>query len=107
MSEWHMTDSERMARAEQAKQALGQFLSPAFDVCRQAYIDALADIASKPMYDKNRAAMEKLAVGIKVIDEVRRQIENVVADGSLARADNDRAKMLANLSTEKRRWAMM
>lgn len=95
----------RMARAEQADTALKQFLGPAFDVCRADYLEKLAEIAAKPLTNDMRAAMEKLAVGVKVIDTVRAQIAGLVADGTFAQADAHRASELANLTTEKRRWA--
>ena len=95
----------RMARAEQAEQALNQFLGPAFDVCRAEYMEKLAAIAAKPLSNDLRAGMEKLALAVKVIDEVRAQITGVVADGRFARADKDRARRIVELPTEKRRWA--
>lgn len=96
----------RMARAEQAKQAMERFLAPAFDLVRAEYIEKLADIASRPLTNDLRAAMEKLAVGVKVIDQVRAQITPLVIDGEIARIDNKRATELAEMSTEKRRWAL-
>ena len=67
----------RMARAEQANASLKQFLGPAFDVCRADYLEKLGEIAARPLTNDMRAAMEKLALGVKVIDEVRRQIEGL------------------------------
>jgi|SRR6478752_1817437 len=101
-----MTDEAlRMARAEQANQALQQFLVPAFDVARAEYLEKLAAIAAKPLTADLRAGMEKLALGVKVIDEVRAQIESLVGDGKFAQADANRARRIAELPTEKRRWA--
>lgn len=94
----------RMARAENAEMALRQWLAPAFDVCRSDYMAKLADIAAKPMTDANRAGMEKLALGVKVIDEVRAQIEAVIADGKVAAHTAQGASRLANMTTEQRRW---
>lgn len=95
----------RLARAEQANQALIQFLGPAFDVCRADYLEKLADIAAKPLTNDMRAAMEKLALGLKVIDVVRSQILSLVVDGNVAQSEARRASDLANMTTEKRRWA--
>jgi hypothetical protein len=95
----------RMARAEQAEAAMKQFLGPAFDLVRWDYLQALADAASAPLDATARAKMEKLALGIKVIDRVRKQIEGAVIDGALATADAKRANQLASLSAEKRWWA--
>lgn len=96
----------RMARAEQAKAALGTYLAPAFDVCRADYLAKLAEIAAKPLTNDMRAGMEKLAIGIKVIDQVRGQIEALVMDGRVAEDDASRARNLAGMTTEARRWAM-
>lgn len=98
-------EAMRMARAEQADAAMKAFLGPAFDVCRTDYLEKLAEIAAKPMTADYRVGMEKLALGVKVIDMVRAQIEAVVADGRLATADAHRASDLANMTTEKRRWS--
>lgn len=95
----------RIARAEQARHALDQFLTPAFEQVRADYLEKLAEIAAKPLTNDLRAAMEKLAVGVKVIDQVRAQITPLVIDGEIARIDNNRASDLANMTTEKRRWA--
>lgn len=95
----------RMARAEQADAAIKQFLGPAFDVCRADYLEKLGEIAARPLTDANRAGMEKLALGVKVIDMVRSQIVAVIADGGLARSNKRGADRLANLSAEARWYA--
>lgn len=94
----------RIARAEQASAALKQFLGPAFDVCRADYLEKLGEVAARPLTNDMRAAMEKLALGVKVIDEVRRQIESVIADGSVAASDKSRTDKLAGLNAEQRKW---
>jgi hypothetical protein len=94
----------RMGRAESAALAMRQWLAPAFDVCRADYLEKLADVAAKPMSDANRAGMEKLSLGVKVIDEVRSQIEAVIADGKVAAHSAEGASRLANMTTEQRRW---
>jgi hypothetical protein len=94
----------RMARAEQANQALKQFLGPAFDVARAEYLEKLAIVASKPLTADLRAGMEKLALAVKVIDVVRSQIESLVADGGVARDTAARAAELDALSPEKKSW---
>jgi hypothetical protein len=95
----------RMARAEQADVALKQFLAPAFDVVRADYLEKLGEIAAKPLTADMRAGMEKLALAVKVVDEVRAQILSLVLDGSLARDGATRASQIAALPVEKRRWA--
>lgn len=97
----------RIARAEQAKVALSEFLAPAFSLVRTDYMEKLADIAAKPLTDGNRAGMEKLALAIKVVDQVRLQVEQVVNDGTVAGADKQRADKIADMPFEKRRWADM
>lgn len=94
----------RMARAEQASTALKEFLGPAFDVCRADYLEKLGEVAARPLTNDIRAGMEKLALGVKVLDEVRRQIEGLVRDGDIARECARRASDLAELPAEKKRW---
>jgi hypothetical protein len=98
-------EAARIARAEQAQAALNAFLGPAFDICRADYLEKLGEIASRPMTDANRAGMEKLALGVKVIDMVRGQITAVVADGGMARSSKRQADQLANLSAEAKWYA--
>jgi glycyl-tRNA synthetase alpha subunit len=99
-------ESLRMARANQAEQALTQFLAPAFDVVRTDYMEKLASIAAKPLTNDMRAGMEKLALAVKVVDEVRAQVTALVADGQVAQSDLRRASNIAELPSEKRRWAL-
>jgi hypothetical protein len=93
-----------MARAEQARAALDQFIGPALEVIRGDYMEKLADIAAKPLNADMRAGMEKLALAVKVVDQVRIQIETLVRDGAVARQDKQRADKIAALPAEKRRW---
>lgn len=95
----------RMARADQAEAALAQYLRPAFNVAHADYLQKLAEIAARPLNADMRAAMEKLALGLKVLAEVRGQIEALVIDGDVARADVKRADKLAGLTTEQKWWA--
>lgn len=97
-------ESLRMARAEQADAAMKQFLSPAFDVVRAEYLEKLAAIAAKPLTADMRAGMEKLALAVKVVDEVRAQLTGLVMDGRIAQADTARAAQIAALPVEKRCW---
>ena len=94
----------RIARSEQAKAAMEQFLRPALMVVSADYLTKLADIAAKPLDDKARAGMEKLALALKVVEQVTVQIEALIHDGSAARADKQRADKIASLPAEKRRW---
>lgn len=100
-----MTDeTDRMVRAERVANAM-TVIAPYFDACRDSYLDGIAALAIKPMCDNVRAGIEKLAIGVKVLDEVRAQVASSIADGTVAEADTRRASNLASLSTEKRRWA--
>lgn len=96
--------AERIADGEQARDAIIRFVGPAFDVVRNDYLAKLAEVAAKPLTPDLRAGMEKLALGIKVVDQARAQIEAIVADGKLARAEQRRADAIASLPTERKRW---
>lgn len=103
-----MTDdrtlSDRMVEAEQARDAFDRFMGPALATARADYLTKLADVAARPMSDPIRAGMEKLATGIKVVDEVEAQLRGLMMDGALAQRDARRASRLANLTTEERKW---
>jgi hypothetical protein len=98
-------EAARMARAEQASAALTAFLSPAFDVARADYMAKLTELLTRPMCGDNLKACEKLALAVKVANEVEAQIEALVADGQMARADASRAADIARLPAEQRRYA--
>lgn len=93
----------RMTRAEQNHTAW-TLMAPHFDAIRADYVAGLAAQAVKPMSDTVRQAIEKLAVAIKVLDEVKAQVSASIADGGLAQHDASRAAEMAKLSTEQGRW---
>lgn len=102
-----MTDdtSARMVEAEQAEQAIRRFLKPALDTLKAEYLIKLADVAAKPMTANLRAGMEKLAIAIKVVDQVSGQLNALILDGNIARQDAERASRIADMTTEQARWA--
>lgn len=91
----------RIADAEQARQALDRWLGPAFAEIERDYADRIVSLAaSEPWADKKIA---KVAIGLKIAREVRRQIEAVVADGKVARAEHAHARQIEAIPVEKRR----
>lgn len=95
--------AERMADAAQAKAAMDRWLGPAMHVLRADYMSKLIDVASKPLTADGRAAMEKLAVAIKVLDGVQAQINAVVVDGDIARHAHQYSEQIARIPAERRK----
>jgi hypothetical protein len=98
-----MTDdlAARMADAEQAKQAMERWLSPAFDAVLADYLGRLDQLASTTPWDDKR--ITKVAMGVAIAKQVRRQIEAVIADGKVARNEHALASQLEAIPSEKRR----
>jgi len=96
-----MTEQERIAAAESAAKALSDHLAPAFDVVEAAYTHRLASVAASEPWavDKLRA----LALALKVSQEVRAQIETVVADGPVAKVAAAHLRKVEAMSPERRR----
>ena len=96
--------SSRIVDGDAARQALASFVRPALDALRADYLAEMAQIAAKPLNNDLRAAIEKLALAIKVANEVQSQIEAIASDGKIALHDQRRADAVAGLSAERRRW---
>lgn len=64
----------------------------------------LQALAVKPMSDNVRAGIEKLAVAVKVLDEVKSQVAGTITDGKVATHEAERTSRIAKLTTEQRRW---
>ncbi len=98
-----MSNAERMADAEAARAAWERWVGPVITEMREDCLTKLATIAAKPMTADNRAGMEKIALAIKVYEEVKKQIDVVVADGGVARAGQKRAEQIAAIPVERRK----
>lgn len=102
-----MTDeADRVTTGEQARAAWDQFVGPACALLRAEYATKLSKIAGeRAMTGEALKQVEKLAMAIKVVDQVEAQIAAVIGDGRTAQADMERAGNMARLSTEERRYA--
>ncbi len=97
-----MTDTaERINRAHNAKRALEEFLDPAFGVVAEEYENRLTAICATRPWAANEIAA--LANALRVVREVRGQIEAIVMDGEFAKEDKKRAERVGQLSPAKRR----
>lgn len=81
------SDAERIATSQRAQTAMADFLEPAFAVIEAAYVAKLTNLAAETPWETKRIA--KLAAAVKILRNVRGQIEEVVLDGKLA-ADSQR-----------------
>ncbi len=100
------TTTDRMNRAQRANEAMVEFIGPALEVMRTDYMDKLRDVAAKhPMRGEPLAMVEKLSTALKIVDQIEVQMRALIADGTVAQADADRASNIARLNTEQRRYA--
>lgn len=97
----NMTPEQRAARAHRAKQAMEEFISPAFDYTRAEFINRMGmHAASKPWaVDEIRA----LALAVKVLDEVRGQVSACILDGEVAARDMIKAEQVERIRPSKRK----
>lgn len=99
-----VSDAERIARGLRAEAALKEFLNPAFDFVIAEYMRKLTSIASEQPWEA--AKITKLAMAAKIAEEVRQQVQGLVADGQVAAASRQQAEAVARLPVERRRiWA--
>lgn len=96
-----MNEAHRIEHARRAQCALEEFLQPAFDVTRAAYMGRLAQIAAAEPWATDK--ISKLAIASRILDEVQAQIDAVVRDGDVARAEMVRAEKIEKIPTAKRR----
>ena len=97
-------DAARMVQAERAQAAMTEFCGPAFDLVREEYTAALIRSASAPQTPDNKAAVEKLALGIKIIDRIEGHIQALIVDGKIARNEARREARMNEMTTEEKRW---
>lgn len=101
-----MTDAlARIADAEAAKAAWERFVAPALATIRADYMAKLTEEAIKPMEGRPLQAVQNLSIGLRITSEIEGQIKALILDGQAAQADADRARTLANMSPEQRRYA--
>lgn len=92
-----MTEQQRIERARLAKQALDEFLTPAFEIVEQDYGEKM--IAAAASTDPRAPeVISRLANGIKAARQAKAMIEALVADGEVAAADKARAEKNAELA---------
>ena len=97
------TYSARIATSEQARAAMDTFVGPAFGIIRGAYIEKLATLAAQPLNNDARAGIEKLALAVKVLDEVQAQVDQVAQDGKVARDQKAYTDRIQQLPAERRK----
>ncbi len=96
-----MTEHERLAIADSAAKALVEHLTPAFALVEATYIQRLATVAAAEPWAVDK--LRSLAQALKVSQEVRAQIEAVVADGPVAKVAVDHLRKIEAMSPERRR----
>lgn len=96
-----VTPSERLARADRAKAALAEFLTPAFEQVEREWAEKMITAAASTD-PRAPEIIARLANGVKAIRTVRGQIEGVVADGALAESELKRSAQISQMSEHKR-----
>ncbi|MEY2633977.1 MAG: hypothetical protein RIR00_2631 [Pseudomonadota bacterium] len=97
-----MTDAQRIEQARQAKMALDNFLTPAFEIVEADYAEKMITAAAS-VDPRAPEIIARLANAIKATRMARQQIEAIVADGIDAKANRDRAERIATLTPAQRK----
>ena len=95
-----LTDTQRVERARQARQAL-EFLTPAFEAVVAAYTERLEALASQEPWAHGK--ITALANAARIAREVHGQIAALVYDGEDARASLVRVEKIERLTPARRR----
>jgi len=99
-----MNEAERIARAHRAQSALDEFLSPMLDALRTEYAGRIAEIAATELHPTIRAdKITSLSIALKVIDNVRSGMVEIVRDGELANQSKARAEKIEQMSDAQQR----
>lgn len=100
-----MTETaDRLAAAEQARDAKARWIDPVLIDLKAQYAKMIIEIAGQPTRKRDPERIERLSMGVKVIDHIQAEIEMVIADGAVARHDQQRANRLAEMTDEQRKW---
>src|SRR4051812_32411812 len=103
MDDSAMTENaDRIAIADQAQAAYERFLSPAFAVCREEYAAKLTKLYATVEDAKGERVRTKLALAIRVLDEVEQQIKAVIVGGDVARHEQRGVDKIASLPAYKK-----
>lgn len=97
-----MTHKQRLERARQARLALDEFLTPAFEIVEAEYADKMITAAAS-VDPRATEKIARLGIAIQAVRQARTQIEAIVADGDEARIAIEREKRLESLSPTARR----
>lgn len=92
-----MTD---LARAERARAAMDEFIGPAFDVYEADIVRRLTEIAAEAPNEATK--ISKLAMAVKVLRNVRRQVEAIADEGKIIEADVKRARQIEKINPYQR-----
>jgi hypothetical protein len=96
-----MNEQHRIETARRAALAMEEFFAPAFDLVHGEYLAAMSDVATRAPWETDK--ITKLAVAAKVVREVRSQIQSLINDGDVAKAELARRTQIESISHEKRK----
>lgn len=99
-----MTPQERIARAERARMALDEFITPILLETRDAYCTRIVELASSEL-DRNVRGdkMAALSTAIRVVDAIEDGLKAVILDGKVAEKDKLLAEKIEKMSPAQRR----
>jgi hypothetical protein len=102
MGDCTVSENDNIARAEQAALAWARFIEPAFEVVRSDYESKLTKLYGEVGDAKSDRACTKLALGVRVLNEVQSQIQALIMNGEVEKMNRRRADAVANLPTHKK-----
>lgn len=98
-----MTPEERIARAGRAQSYHDEFLGPVLREIEADYAEKMISVAASAD-PRAPEIIARLANGISVARQVKSRIETFIADGAVARADDDRKHAIEGMSPSDRRF---
>lgn len=95
-----MTEAERLARGQRARELLAEFLTPVAARMEASALEGIARAATRLFWRVGPIRRE--AMRLKMTRAIVADIEAAVLDGDMARRDMDRKAVLNDLSPTRR-----
>jgi hypothetical protein len=99
-----VTEAERIARAQRAKQAWDEFVDPILNEVETTYLRRLREVSTSEYSYKARSDKQtSLSTGLKVFDAIRAGLREAMLDGELAERSKLRAEAVEKMTAPQRR----
>lgn len=103
-----MTISDRIARAQRAEHAWGEFFAPMIHELRNAYSERMVEVANTELNrDKRADKITALSNAQKILTVLESGMRETIKDGELAQREKLRADKIEGMSAPQRRLLQM